>query len=297
MPTGKNYSNFIYVNLGFLAQILALYFFTMIDNIKKDWPKYRCNPMFMPLSDNVGEDFTYCVQNMQTNYMGYLLSPLNYITSGLSDLGSELSGNITGIRDMVGGIRSFIGDIIQNVFGVFLNLTVSFQKIIISTKDLLGKIIGIVVTMLYVLDGSQKTMNSMWIGPMGQMVRSMGSKCFHPDTKLKLQNGDIICMKDVPLGSILENGSRVRSVMKIDNNYDKEDLYEIQGKGESIYVTGSHFIKNSDGQFIQVKDYLGAVKQNKVCVNEFTCLITDDHRIHIGDCIFWDWEDYSLTNK
>jgi hypothetical protein len=32
----------------------------------------------------------------------------------------------------------------------------------ISIKDLVGKILGIVVTILYILDGSLKTMNSTW---------------------------------------------------------------------------------------------------------------------------------------
>jgi len=297
MPTGKNWINFIYVNLGFLAQIFALYFFTMINEIQKDWPKYRCNPMFMPLSNNISEDFTYCIQNMQTNYMGYLLSPLNYITSGLTDLGNELSSNISGIRDMISVVRNFISSIIENVFGVFLNLVVSFQKITISIKDLMGKIIGIVVTLMYVLDGSNKTMVSMWAGPMGQLVRNLGH-CFHPKTKVKLANGRVYLMKDVPLGSILENGSRVKSVMRVDN-FENEDLYRITAKGvsgESIFVTGSHYIKDDHGAFIQVKDYPGAVKQRELFTEEFACLITDDHKICIGECVFWDWEDYILLN-
>lgn len=298
MPTGKNWINFIYVNLGFLAQIFALYFFTMINEIQKDWPKYRCNPMFMPLSNNISEDFTYCVQNMQTNYMGYLLSPLNYITSGLTDLGNELSTNIAGIRDMLSIIRTFIGSIIENVFGVFLNLVIAFQKITISIKDLVSKIIGIVVTLMYVLDGSNKTMVSMWHGPMGQMVQNLAkpNQCFHPKTKIILENGKICFMKDVPVGSILENGSRVRSVMRIDN-FGNEDLYKIVGKGvlgESIFVTGSHYIKNNSGEFIKVQDYPGAVKQCELFTEEFSCLITDNHKICIGDCTFWDWEDYLL---
>jgi len=299
MPTGKNWINFIYVNLGFLAQIFALYFFTMMNEIQKDWPKYRCNPMFMPLSNNISEDFTYCIQNMQTNYMGYLLSPLNYITSGLTDLGNELSTSVSGIRNMLSFVRTFIGSIIENVFGVFLNLVVSFQKITISIKDLLGKIIGIVVTLMYVLDGSNKTMVSMWNGPMGQMVKNLAkpSQCFHPKTKVTLANGNIYLMKDVPLGSILKNGSRVKSVMRIDN-FENEDFYKILGKGvlgESIFVTGSHYIKNELGHFVQVKDYPGATKQSELFSEEFACLITHDHKICVGECVFWDWEDYFLT--
>lgn len=42
------------------------------------------------------------------------------------------------------------------------------------------------ITLLYILDGSTKTTQSMWKGPPGQMVRSLG-KCFHPHTKIKLK--------------------------------------------------------------------------------------------------------------
>jgi hypothetical protein len=201
---------------------------------------------------------------------------------------------------MLSVIRNFIGSIVENVFGVFLNLVIAFQKITISIKDLVGKIIGIVVTLMYVLDGSNKTMVSMWHGPMGQMVQNLAkpNQCFHPKTKVKLANGRVYLMKDVPLGSILENGSRVRSVMRVDN-YGNEDLYKILGKGvsgESIFVTGSHYIKNDRGEFIQVKDYVDAVKQNELFTEEFACLITSDHKICIGECIFWDWEDYILLS-
>ena len=80
MPSGKNWLNFIYINLGFIAQVLIMYYFTALIEIKKNWPDYRCNPIYMPLSDNISEDFTYCVQNTQINLMGYLLQPITYIS-------------------------------------------------------------------------------------------------------------------------------------------------------------------------------------------------------------------------
>ena len=51
MPKGVDWINFIYVNLGFVAQIFVMYYFSAVAEIKNNWPKYRCNPMFMPLSD------------------------------------------------------------------------------------------------------------------------------------------------------------------------------------------------------------------------------------------------------
>ena len=84
MPTGQNWVNFIYINLGFLAQVLVMYYLTALIDIKKNWPEYRCNPIYMPLSDDIEADFTYCVQNTQINLMGYLLQPLTYLISSIS---------------------------------------------------------------------------------------------------------------------------------------------------------------------------------------------------------------------
>ena len=158
----------------------------------------------------------------------------------------------------------------------------------------MGKMIGMLTAFMYIMDGSNKTMQSMWNGPPGQLVKALG-KCFHPNTKIKLKNGKIVCMKDIHLGDILENGSRVNAVMKIDNQ-DKEDLYKISSKGtngEDIFVTGSHLIYDKrQCKYIEVKHYSSAVKQTEVKTEWFSCLITDDHFIQIGEELFWDWEDY-----
>lgn len=298
MPTGKNWLNFIYVNIGFVVYIIAMYYFTSIKKIKDNWPEYRCNPMYMPLSDNIQKDFVYCIQTMQTNYMGYILQPLTFSTASLTNMAGNFSQEINSVRNMFNQTRNFITSAIQSIFGVFLNIIIEFQKIIIGIKDLVSKIIGIMVTLLYILDGSTKTMNSTWNGPPGQMVRSLG-KCFHPNTKIKLKNGSVCYIKDINLGDILENGSRVNAVMKIDNsnNKDYECLYKLIKQGvdnEDILITGSHLIFDKDkNKYIEIKNYIGAVITN---INSpwLCCLITDNHKIQIGNHEFWDWEDYII---
>jgi hypothetical protein len=299
MPTMKNYFNLIYVNLGFLAQITVMMYFKSILEIKKNWPLYRCNPPYWIFSDNISEDFTYCVQNTQMNMMGYLLEPLNYMISSLASIGGGFNDAINNVRVMFSSIRDFVSNIIQNVFGVFLNIIIEFQKMTISIKDMVGKMIGVVVTIMYVLDGSIKTMNSAWAGPPGQLVKALGS-CFHPETKVKLKNGEVYFMKDLPLGSELENGAKVFSVMKIANAYN-DDLYVIKGEGangEDIYVTGEHFIFDKTKQeWIQVKNCNYAFKQDHIKSDWFSCLITTNGQIQIGKQLFWDWEDDELFDK
>lgn len=191
---------------------------------------------------------------------------------------------------MFNKIRTMFTSIIQSVFGVFLNLIIEFQKIIISMKDLVGKTIGTMVTFLFVMDGSLKTMNSAWSGPTGQLVRSLG-KCFHPETKVKLQNGNIVSISEVNLGDILENGSVVESTMQISNANKTERIYLIDGPTK-IYVTGSHLVfDKSKNEFIKVENYSNA-KLVDINIDWFSCLITSDHKITIGDEVFWDWEDH-----
>ena len=294
MPTGENWTNFIYVNLGFIAQVLIMYYFTALIQIKKDWPKYRCNPMYMPLSDNIEEDFTYCVQNSQMNIMGYLLQPITYLISTLNNLGSQFTTDINAIRNIISVVRGFITNIVESIFGVFMNLIIEFQVIMIGIKDMIGKLIGVMVTLLYILDGSIQTMNSAWNGPPGQMVKALS--CFYPNTEIKLQNGKIIMIKDIKPGSVLENGSKVHAVMLIDNS--GEDLYEIPGgiDDQKIYVTGSHFIfDESSKAIIRVKDYKNAKISKKIKPDWYSSLITDNHMIQIGERAFWDWEDDCLV--
>jgi hypothetical protein len=295
MPTMNNYLNLIYVNLGFLAQITVMMYFKSILEIRENWPLYRCNPPYWVFSENISEDFTYCVQNTQMNMMGYLLQPLNYMVSSLTSIGGQFNEAINKVRVMFSSIRNFVSEIIENVFGVFLNLIVEFQKIIISIKDMVGKMIGIVVTIMYVLDGSIKTMNSAWSGPPGQLVRAIGS-CFHPHTEITLANGKHYRMENAPLGAELKDGGKIFAVLKIDNP-KKEPLYKIKGKEQNIYVTGEHFVldKTNDNKWVQVKDYKFAEIQPDFIPEYFSCLITTNRRINIDDETFWDWEDDELT--
>jgi hypothetical protein len=298
MPSGKNWLNFLYVNLAFAIYIAGVFYYSQVAEIKANWPLYRCNPMYMPLADNLEENFTYCVQSMQTNYMGYLLQPITFVTNSLGTMLGSFMDEINSIRAMFNKIRTFFSNIIQSVFGVFLNLVIEFQRITIGIKDLIGKTIGIMVSFMYILDGSIKTMNSTWNGPPGQMVRALG-KCFHPNTNVTLKDGSVKYMKDIDLGDVLEDGSIVESVLRIDNKRERVPLYVIPNagvRGEDIYVTGSHLVfDNAIHKFINV-EYYSKSELSDEKTDWFSCLITNTHKIPIGDEVFWDWEDHYVKN-
>ena len=290
MPKGNEWVYFIYVNIGFIILNMAIVYFGSVAEIKKNWPLYRCNPMYMWLSDDMNEDFTGCVQTMQSDFMPDLLSPLNYIVSELSGMGLGFVNEIQAVRNMFDFIRSQVTGIFNQIFGIFINLIIEFTKIGISLKDMMDKQLGIVTIMLYIIEGTgtsvQQGMNTF------EPITAVMS-CFHPNTIVKLKNGKMYPMKDIPLGSILENGARVQVVLNLEKT---EPLYLIKNAGVNntdIYVSGSHFILYND-KYILVKNYPFAISQTTVQSDIYTSLITNDHTIQIGKITFWDWEDDDL---
>jgi len=298
-------SSDISLSIIIILIFILLYVFNIlvvgIKNIKNNWPKYRCNPVVMPFASLFGQDpaqnFTYCIQTMQTNYMGYLTQPIHYNMSVLGDTTNTLITAINSVRAFFNNLRGYITNIIQSVFGTLLNILIEFQRLIINIKDMFSKTVGILAALMYTLDGSIMTMNSAWGGPPGQMVRAL---CFHPDTKLQLKDGTFVSMKDIPLGATLKNNARVRAVMNISNIDDDgkqiEDVYNVKGgeNNEDILVSGSHLIHDPKiNKYVYVKDLKGKTPSVKTSIEckTFSCLITSNHTIPIGEWTFHDWED------
>lgn len=282
----------------FSANILSV----GIEKIKKQWPNYRCNPVIMPFANVFGQDtmknFSFCVQNLQSTFMQDLLQPLHYADNVMGSITKEFTGAINSIRAFFNKIRNMITSIIKEIMGVFLNLLIGFQHMIISIRDLFQKTIGTLTIFLYLMEGGIMAMKSGWEGPPGGMVRFM---CFHPDTLVKLENGIIKPISEIDPGDILKNSQTVHGTMKLHNldnsgNYI-EHLYYFDGELDqdksttSILVSGSHLIYDKTTKnFINVKNHSDA-KLSKINTKTLICLITSDHTIPLGNYIFHDWED------
>ena len=148
-----------------------------VKNIKDNWPLYRCNPVIMPFATifghETGPNFIYCIQNMNLNFMPYLLDPINYFINNLTAEGEKIGENITGILGLGTGIEKAIMYFINDGFSIILNLYVVFQEILIKLRDTLNKMIGIITTLLFTLGGLQLTVESIWNGPVGGFTRTV----------------------------------------------------------------------------------------------------------------------------
>jgi hypothetical protein len=182
-----------------------------------------------------------------------------------------------------------------NVYGMFVNVLIQFQKLIIKTKDTTMKLIGTIVMFIYMIQGAMMTGQSINKGPIGETLRTI---CFSGTTPVKLKSGKTVEMKDIHLGDILENGSEVYGTLTLKGDI-KNPYYRIWSNklNDYIYVTGDHKICPNDRiskkeleNYIDVKDHKHAEKTDNWDKTLY-CLITDTHQIPIGEYTFWDWED------
>ena len=289
----------ILIILLFVILFFSTFFIMGLKDIKENWPKYRCSPLYMPLAGSLGydaaENFSYCVGNIQSGMMGFFLEPIQYILGMGVELFNEITGSLNFIRTFISEIRNRAKAIIGDIYGIFINVIIQFQKLIIKLKDTMMKLVGVITTFVYLIQSARLTGNSIKDGPIGQTLEYL---CFSKNTKIKLQNGKIKNMKDIYLGDVLENGTEVCGTLKLKGG-SKNPYYKIWSDKlqEYIYVTGSHKIFKHDGSdknllnnYIDVKDFPKSIKTGAYD-NMLYCLITNNHQIPIGEYTFWDWED------
>lgn len=165
--------------------IFALFLYVIItpimtyqfNKIKSNWPAYRCNPMVMPFAARFGHDeeenFTYCVQNAQTNYMSYLLAPTNYATKVLGQGFDGIMNDINFVRMKIMNLVGNISGIIGSILSVFMNILIHFQVMIIKLKDTLGKIVGVVMSITYLILGARDSGFAIINGPIGKTISKL----------------------------------------------------------------------------------------------------------------------------
>ena len=89
-------------------------------------------------------------------------------------------------------------------------------------------------------------------------------------------------MSKINVGDILENGSKVISVMKL--SQDKTDIfYKLYDNINNIFifVTGTHMVLLPNGQYGEVQTHPYAIVCPEIKASYLSCLITNDHKIKI----------------
>jgi hypothetical protein len=272
-----------------IGACVYMYAMTKIKDLKANWVQHKCNPLYMPMAGLVGQDvftnFTGCVMKNFQNYAGFMMDPIMGIFSDVSDSVSEIGTAMDDMRGMMADVRGGFLGIVGTVFGKIENLMSQFQYIIIRMRTLLARVVGIMMSFMYIFYGGMQTGESVGAGPIGKTVSFL---CFDPTTQIETFYGEKLLISDVALGLKLKGGGTVISA------------YIVSGKGVEMYtldgvnVSGNHKVIYNKRP-IPVKFHPHATKSANLPF--LYCIDTSNNRIFIGNTEFLDFSEDTSFSK
>lgn len=149
--------------------------FLKIEEVKRNWPKYRCNPAIIPFAStfgqNTSENFIYCIQNMQTEYMGTLLQPLNFMNDIFIGSIGSLMKDIQDVKFSVNMFKFNFMGIFAGLLSIGGNLTNELTVMSHKINDTIKRNVAVIVILNNLVDTAAKTGQSTADGPVGDMVK------------------------------------------------------------------------------------------------------------------------------
>jgi len=123
--------------------------------IRDNWSARRCDADVIPLAGFINtpegqsmlsftnENFQYCVSNILKPISDNAIAPFDYMMAGLLQIYNKIMSSIMAIRSLVGYIRSKMATITKSIYNRLVAIVIPIQEVIIRTKDLMGKVVGI----------------------------------------------------------------------------------------------------------------------------------------------------------
>jgi hypothetical protein len=165
----------IFIIFTFMICTLVTYLTNGMKHIEDNWILYRCNPLIMPFAGYFGHDadknFGVCVGEMQKDSMGIFLAPITAGHHALSSGMGQLSDQMQSIRKLQGSLRPAMAGNFFSIFNIFGNIISAFHKFINGFKDLLMRLLAVMATMLYLLQGQGMVGESVVNGPLMEAIR------------------------------------------------------------------------------------------------------------------------------
>jgi hypothetical protein len=171
----------VFLTLILLIACTYCYVLINMQPIINDWNNQRCKPYVIPFAgyinkpanissnDFTKQNFDYCTQNILKNVTGNAVQPLTFATKAMYAVFNIVQQSLNSIRQMFSKVRILFDSVIKEIMGRLANIIVPLQQIIISFRDTMSKITGIMTTGLFTLLSTYYSLKAL-LGAIAQMV-------------------------------------------------------------------------------------------------------------------------------
>jgi hypothetical protein len=293
------WGGFLFLILIFSFGIYGIQSFGDYEEVKKNWPKYRCLPHIMPFASlygaNTTDNFQFCMKNMFTGFGGEMLAPfydiLGFFTKTLMGLLNSINSMRVMLATLVGGITSIFSEFTERLSMFFFHIKMTANRM----RLLMNRVVGIMFSVMYM--GMSGITSAVNFGDT-VMYGFLDTFCFAPDTLVKIDsNSEDIHISDVKIGDSIQ-GNKVTGVFQF--LADGQAMRIFNNKGKPIIVSTNHYIRDDSENWIEVANHPDAMhysEWNGGASRPLICVNTDTHKIPIGKYIFSDYDETEEGDK
>jgi hypothetical protein len=261
-----------------------------VEEVRKNWPKYRCKPNVMPFAalygQNTAENFQFCLMNMFGQEMGTALGPVFQILGTIVGTLATLIQVANSLRVQSATMMGGVNGVFQNFADRFKQLLSAVQMSAYRVKLIMGRLYGAFFAMIYMSIAGMTAVQNFTETALFDFLDTF---CFDPDTLVDIEGKGMMKVKDVKIGDIfVKTGSTVTSTFQF--QADGQRMVELPG---NITVSTNHYVY-SLGKWIQAGEHPLAIQKgpwNGGNERPLICFNTSDHKIPIGHFIFLDYDE------
>jgi len=247
------------IALLFIGIIVVLVAMNSYKLIRANWATYRCHPEITPFASfygyNLKETMSFCVGELVKEHAPGVINPIYNaveeimgVVDGVFDEAVTIEGEVAGL---LSGFEAFVMNFMNSMRLVGTQIRMSAIRI----KDIFGRLYGSLFSIAFAGISALTFGSNLACNPLIVFIADLMHVdicCFHPDTLIKMNEGDHKRICDIKIGEQLDDGVIVTSVYEFDGA--QTPMVSIHG----IRVSGNHYVRCA-GRMIRSEHHPAAV--------------------------------------
>jgi hypothetical protein len=283
---------FIGITVVLLVIMIALFQFGNIQEITKNFPRYRCNPMIMPFASNFGydtqENFNFCLSNIFKIKAIEVFAPIYELLGVFTTIVTQVVNVVLGIRKLFSNFLFGVNQFVRNVRDRIQQLLSTVRMSLIRINNLMGRVYGSMYSVIWMGVSALAAGNNI---ANNDLVKFMFEFCFDPETPVQLADGSYTTIQSLKisdeLAGVAGNPSPiVTSTFIFDGT--KTPMVSIHG----VYMSAEHYVQYMDS-WMPAKTHPDA--RPSLTSSRLVCLNVTGHMFGVGkkQVIVADYDEHS----
>ena len=260
--------------ITFIISEIANYY-----EIKQNWSHYRCTPSVAPFARFYGydlsENMNYCIsQNVKEHAPG-VIDPIYQGISAVAGVVDGVYSKVEAIESGVSGLLSGFQSFVMNFINSFRLIGVRVRMAFIRIKEIFARVYGIFIAFAYAAISAITFGENLVCNPLVVFLGTISGVdicCFAPDTLIRMENGELIPIRNVKIGDRLHGLAEVTTTYLFDGANTK--MVHLYG----VHMSANHYVQY-DGRMIRAGMHPDATHARSIPL--LWCLATTTNRIPI----------------